>query len=202
MSHNLSAVRRFTWILCAAAVLSLLSPTVFAQTTISTGSIQGTITDPSGAVVGGAKISIRNKGTGRGPDVVTNSSGVYASGALTPGDYTVRVEAKGFRTVEVPVVVQVSTTSAVNATLAVGESSQIVEVQGTQVAVNTEQGIVQGVLTAEQIDNLPANGRNFLDWLSSSPVCRFKRAARSIPLRMAILRFRFKGVSAVLRGLR
>jgi len=194
MSHNLSAVRRFTWILCAAAVLSLLSPTVFAQTTISTGSIQGTITDPSGAVVGGAKISIRNKGTGRGPDVVTNSSGVYASGALTPGDYTVRVEAKGFRTVEVPVVVQVSTTSAVNATLAVGESSQIVEVQGTQVAVNTEQGIVQGVLTAEQIDNLPANGRNFLDLAQLEPGVQIQEGSTFDPTK--------NGVSAVLRGLR
>jgi hypothetical protein len=193
MSHNLSAVRRFTWILCAAAVLSLLSPTVFAQTTISTGSIQGTITDPSGAVVGGAKISIRNRGTGRGPDVVTNLSGVYASGALTPGDYTVRVEAKGFRTVEVPVVVQVSTTSAVNATLAVGESSQIVEVQGTQVAVNTEQGIVQGVLTAEQIDNLPANGRNFLDLAQLEPGVQIQEGSTFDPTKNGYSSISFQG---------
>ena len=83
---------------CVAPVcllcVALCSVMVFAQTTISTGSIQGSITDPSGAVVSDAKISIINKGTGRVINAKSTSAGAYASGALTPGDYTLRVEAQ------------------------------------------------------------------------------------------------------------
>ncbi|HEY4661170.1 MAG TPA: carboxypeptidase regulatory-like domain-containing protein [Terriglobales bacterium] len=140
-----------------------------AQTTISTGSIQGTITDQSGAVVSGAKVAITNKGTGLTLSVTTTSSGTYASGALNPGEYRVRVEAKGFKTSEAPVTVQVNVTSSANLKLAVGQESEVVEVQGSEVAVNTEQATVQGVLTAQQIENLPINGRNFLDLAQLEP---------------------------------
>src|SRR5256714_8515880 len=146
-----------------------LSPTVSAQTTISTGSIQGTITDQSGAVLSGAKVAITNKGTGQTFSVTTTSSGTYASGALNPGEYRVRVEAKGFKTSETPVTVQVNVTSSANLKLAVGQESEVVEVQGSDVSVNTEQATVQGVLTAQQIENLPINGRNFLDLAQLEP---------------------------------
>jgi len=145
------------------------SATMLAQTTISTGSIQGTVTDPSGAVMPGAKVSIRNNATNQVIETMTTSSGNYASGALIPGQYTVRIEVKGFRTVELTVVVQVNTTSSASAKLSVGESTQIVEVQGSALAVNTEQATVQGVLTSQQIENLPINGRNFLDLAQLEP---------------------------------
>src|ERR1700691_4124670 len=153
------------------ALLSLVicSAALLAQTTISTGSIQGTITDPSGAVVGGAKISISNKATGRVINTTSTSAGAYTSGALTPGDYTLRVEAPGFKTSQIPVTVEVGVTAPGNVKLQVGESSQIVQVQGAQVEVNTQQATVQGVLTAQQIENLPINGRNFLDLAQLEP---------------------------------
>ena len=150
-------------------ILLGLSGAIFAQTTISTGSIQGTVTDPSGAVVPGARISILNKGTNKVTETTTNSAGTFASGALIPGQYTVRIEAKGFRSVELPVVVEVSTTVAANAKLTVGESAQVIEVQGSALSVNTEQATVQGVLTSQQIENLPINGRNFLDLAQLEP---------------------------------
>jgi len=140
-----------------------------AQTTISTGSIQGVITDPSGAVIGGAKISISNKATGRVINVRSTSAGTYASGALTPGDYTLRVEASGFSTSEISIIVQVGVTAPGNVKLQLGQTSQVVEVQGTEVSVNTEQATVQGVLTTQQIENLPINGRNFLDLAQLEP---------------------------------
>src|SRR6202041_920881 len=140
-----------------------------AQTTISTGSIVGTVTDPQGAVISGARVTITNKGTQQTITTNTTSAGTYASGALIPGDYVVRIEAQGFTSVDLPVVVQVNTTSSGNLQLAVGQSSQIVEVQGNEVAVNTEQATVQGVLTSEQIENLPINGRNFLDLAQLEP---------------------------------
>ena len=66
-----------------------------AQTTIATGSIQGTVTDSSGAVVEDASVVITNKATGQAISRATSGGGVYSSGALTPGSYDVRVEAKG-----------------------------------------------------------------------------------------------------------
>jgi hypothetical protein len=152
-----------------AAFVLLMTSLPFAQTTISTGSIVGTVTDPSGAVVSGAKVEITNKGTGQSQSFTTSSAGTYASGALTPGDYSVRIEASGFKTTQMPVVVQVSTTATANAKLTLGESAQIIDVQASDVGVNTEQATVQGVLTAQQIENLPINGRNFLDLAQLEP---------------------------------
>ena len=169
MSDNLSTIRRFSWIVYAAVILSLLLPSAFAQTTISTGSIQGTITDQSGALVNGAKVIITNKAAGQTITLTTSSSGTYTSGSLLPGNYVVRVEAKGFQTSELPVTVQVGTTSPGNLRLTVGKESQVVEVSAAEVRVNTEQAAVQGVITAQQIDQLPINGRNFLDAAQLEP---------------------------------
>lgn len=156
--------------LCIIAVIVLLaSALALGQTTISTGSIVGTITDASGAVVSGAKVTITDKATGQAVATSTSSSGTYTSGALTPGDYVVRVEAQGFNTAEIKVVVQVNTTATASAKLAVGQTSQVIEVQANEVAVNTEQATVQGVLTTDQIENLPINGRNFLDLAQLEP---------------------------------
>ena len=146
-----------------------IAPTLFAQTTISTGSIVGTVTDPSGAVVRDAKVTVANKATGQVISTSSTSAGTYASGALAPGEYKVRVEGQGFKTAEVSVTVQVNTTSSGNVKLEVGQGTQVVQVQGTEVAVNTEQATVQGVLTSDQIENLPINGRNFLDLAQLEP---------------------------------
>jgi len=151
------------------AVILLCSAALIAQTTVSTGSIQGTVTDPSGAVVSGAKITISNKSTGRLINVTSTSAGAYTSGALTPGDYTVQVEAPGFKTTELPLTVLVGVTTAGNVKLQVGQATQVVQVQATEIAVNTEQATVQGVLNAQQIENLPINGRNFLDLAQLEP---------------------------------
>ncbi len=173
MLLNLNSRRRiatgFSLAIFAVVVILAFTAAATAQTTISTGSIQGTITDPSGAVVNGAQITITNKATGQVINTSTSSSGTYASGALIPADYVVRVEAKGFSTTELPVSVQVGVTAPGNVKLQVGEASQVVEVQGSQIRVNTEQATVQGVLTAQQIDQLPINGRNFLDLAQLEP---------------------------------
>ena len=160
---------RVNCVMLTLAVMAVFCAALFAQTTISTGSIQGIVTDPSGAVVPGAKVTITNKATGQVIPATTSSAGVYTSGALTPGDYTVRVEAPGFQNVSQSVTVRVNTTSNGNARLTVGESSQTVEVQASQIGVNTEQATVQGVLTSQQIENLPINGRNFLDLAQLEP---------------------------------
>ena len=160
---------RFSGWLLAFAGLLLFSFPLLAQTTVSTGSIVGTVTDPSGAVVSGATVSVVNVATGQTISTKTNSSGAYTSGAVVPGNYKVQIGAKGFSSVSVPVTVQVGNTSTANAKLQVGQESQVVEVQASEVQVNTEQPTVQGVLNAQQIENLPVNGRNFLDLAQLEP---------------------------------
>jgi hypothetical protein len=140
-----------------------------AQSTIATGSIQGTVTDQNGAVVPGAAVTITSKATGQASKLTSNGSGGFASGALIPGEYEVRIEAKGFQTQVINTPVQVGNIASASARLTIGQSNQVVEVTGAAVTVNTEQSTVQGVLTTEQIENLPINGRNFLDLAQLEP---------------------------------
>ena len=151
------------------AMFFFTSQMAWSQTTISQGSIQGTVTDPTGLVVPGATVTITNQATGQVFNVTTTSAGAYNSGGLLPGSYVVRIESTGFKTATFPVTVQVATTSSGNMKLELGQSSQVVEVQSSTVAVNTEQATVQGVITADQIDKLPINGRNFLDVAQLEP---------------------------------
>src|SRR5215472_19245032 len=163
-----SLARRFS---AAGLVIGFLlcSTLLLAQTTVGTGSIVGTVTDQSGAVVGGAKVAIINVATAQAIELTSNNSGYFSSGALSPGNYKVTVSSKGFSTLATNTSVQVGNTSTVNARLALGQESQTIEMQATQVQVNTEQAEVQGVLNSAQIENLPVNGRNFLDLAQLEP---------------------------------
>jgi hypothetical protein len=135
------------------AILVTFGLATFSQTTISTGSILGTVSDPSGAAVAHATVTIVNESTGQKIALTSNPEGIYNSGGLIPGDYTVRVEAPGFSTSRLNVTVEVGRTSNGNLTLQLGQASQVVEVTGTPAAINPDQATVQGVLTAEQIDS-------------------------------------------------
>jgi hypothetical protein len=169
MVHGRNAARAcplvFTLIL---GLLSLTAPSL-AQTTVGTGSIVGTVSDPSGAVVRGADVTIKNVATGQITEVATSSSGSFNSGALIPADYKCNVSAKGFTSAETLVTVLVGNTSSVNVKLQIGSEKEIIEVQGSALRVNTEQPTVQGVLNEQQIENLPVNGRNFLDLAQLEP---------------------------------
>jgi hypothetical protein len=154
---------------CATLALLSVSGLLSPQTTVGTGSIVGVVTDPSSAVVSGANISITNHATGQVIRLTTNSSGAFNSGALVPGDYKTLISAKGFNAVETKTTVLVGNTSTVNVNLRVGPGKEIIEVQDASLQVNTEQAAVQGVLSEEQIENLPVNGRNFLDLAQLEP---------------------------------
>src|SRR5262245_39187151 len=104
-----------------AVVLLLLSAAGLAQSTVSTGSIVGTVSDPSGAVVSGAKVTGMNTATAQTIELTSNSAGAFNSGALSPGNYKVTVSAKGFNTVSTVTSVQVGNTSTVNAKMQLGQ---------------------------------------------------------------------------------
>jgi hypothetical protein len=175
------------------AVLGLIGPGLLSQTTVSTGSIVGTVTDPQGAVVPNAKVTITDKTTAHAITVETTSAGTYASGALVPSQYVVRVEAQGFKTVEETVVAQVGVTSSANFKLQLGQAGQVVEVQATELQVNTEQATVQGVLSPEQIENLPINGRNFLDLAQLEPGVQIQDGGNFDPTKKGFSSISFGG---------
>ncbi len=184
---------RFLSIAALATLFLLLPSTLFAQSTISTGNINGLVTDPTGAAVPGAKVTITRTDTGVSTDVTANSSGFYNSGSITPGNYTIRVMAKGFAAAETKVLVQIGNNSAVNFKLQVGAESTTVNVEAAAVGVNTEQTSVQGVLTATQIENLPVNGRNFLDLAQLEPGVQIQDGTNFDPTKIGYQSISFGG---------
>lgn len=148
-----------------------------AQATLATGGIVGVVSDPSGAIIVGARINITNLATGQLVEVTTNSGGSFQSGALIPGDYKAVVSANSFGSVKADVSVLVGNLSTLNVKLQPGQGKEVIEVQGSETKVNTQQPTVQGVLNADQVANLPVNGRNFLDLAQLEPGVQIQDAA-------------------------
>ncbi|MGH9454682.1 MAG: carboxypeptidase regulatory-like domain-containing protein, partial [Terriglobia bacterium] len=126
-------------------------------------SIVGTVTDTSGSVIPGARITVENPGKGFTRSLVTNSAGAYVAAAVPIGQYVVSAEAPGFRKlVHSGIVLQVDATLRVNLQLEVGRVTQEVSVQGNALHVQTETAETSTVITGRQIENLNLNGRNFV----------------------------------------
>ena len=177
----------------ALSLAVFVSSDLFAQTTVQSGSIVGTVTDPSGAAVPNAKVVITNTGTGQATTQATNGSGFYNSGSLVPGNYKLEVSAKGFNTTNETLTVQVSNTANGDVHLQVGQESTIVDVTASSVQVNTQQATVQGVLTASQIENLPVNGRNFLDLAQLEPGVQIQDGQNFDPTKVGYSSISFGG---------
>ncbi len=195
MMSNFNSPRRFAARFCALLVITFLLTSMLmqAQSTVGTGSIQGTVTDQTGAVLSGVKITITNKATGATLHLTTSSAGAYTTGPMQPGDYVVRVENLGFKTSEQTFVVQVGQTANGNMQLQLGQASQVVEVQGSAVTVNTEQATVQGTIGLEQIENLPVNGRNFLDLAQLEPGVQIQEGSTFDPTKNGFSSISFQG---------
>jgi outer membrane receptor protein involved in Fe transport len=138
-------------------VLFLSATLTFGQT--DTGQITGTITDATGAVVAGAKVSVKSASTGLTHEVTSNSSGLYTVSSLRPDTYTVTVQAPGFQTFVEHVTVLVGSKVEVSTQLTVGKAVETVEVMGTSQAntVNTETQTLSETLTEQQINELPTS---------------------------------------------
>ncbi|MGH9745357.1 MAG: carboxypeptidase regulatory-like domain-containing protein [Candidatus Acidiferrales bacterium] len=186
--------KRFTAFTFALLAILLLSyQPAHAQATNAAGSIEGTVSDAQGAVVPNAKVTVSRTDTGQLINLVSTSSGTFSTGPLVPGNYSVRVEASNFKTSQTSVVVQVGQITTANARLELGTSSTIVEVTGSAVSVNTEQAQVAGTLTTQQIENLPVNGRNFLDLAQLEPGVQIQDGGNFDPTKIGFSSISFGG---------
>jgi hypothetical protein len=169
------------------------APGARAQVGLSTGGIEGTILDPNGSSVSAATVSILSKGTGAKISATVSSSGDYNSGPLVPGEYVVRVDAAGFKAVEETFTVQVGNITPGTIRLEIGSGNTVVTVEGSAVSVNPDQVTIQGVVTSDQIENLPINGRNFLDLAQLEPGVQIQDGGNFDPTKKGFSSISFGG---------
>ncbi len=144
------------------AITLLTSSLLVAQ--IDTGSIVGVIKDPTGAAVKGATVTLRNTATGVARTATTNDDGSYLFPALIPGAYSVEVSAAGFQPeIRTNIEIDVQSRPAIDFTLKVGQSKEVVEVTSVSPILQTETADLGGVVQREQINDLPLNGRRYSD---------------------------------------
>jgi hypothetical protein len=158
-------------ITCLSLLLFLFSAASQAQ--VLYGSLTGTVTDASGAVLGGAEVTALEGQTGVRQVVTTDSSGNYRFATLLPGTYKVSVSASGFATQETPGVrINVNEIARVNAALQVASATQTVVVTGEAPILQTDKSDVHTDLTSQQVQDLPtmgSQGRNFQSLLRTVP---------------------------------
>jgi hypothetical protein len=127
-----------------------------------TSTIQGSVTDPSGASVSGATVTVHNVATGEDRSATTGGTGTYAITNLAPGSYDVNVKQANFKEfVTKGVQLFVSNTTTLNAALQVGSVNEQVTVEANAIQVDTSTGTVGNVVEGNQVRELPLNGRSF-----------------------------------------
>ena len=152
----------------AVAVFSTIlavSGLVWAQT--ATTSLRGTVTDPSGAAIANAKVTLSRTERGFERTTVTGASGGYEFVQLQPGTYQLRVEMAGFRKYDqTGIALLVDTPATLNAKLSVGAATEIVEVTGQAATINTTDASLGNAFDQRQVTELPMEGRNVPDLLT------------------------------------
>jgi len=155
-------------LLLATLVLALFPAPSSAQSTA--GRILGTLTDQSGAAVAGATVVVTDVERGTARTLTTDPSGAYVAADLQPGTYKIRVEAKGFKTVERPSVpIEVATDVRADFTLTPGQVNETVTISEEVPLVNTTSATLGGTLSNKEINDLPLNGRNYQNLLQLRP---------------------------------
>lgn len=146
-------------------VFGLLAGKLFAQAG-ATGTILGTVTDSSGAIVSNAKVTVTNTATNVDVRQVTSSSGDYNAPALNPGTYKVTVEAAGFqKSVTSGLTLTVDQKVRVDVALKPGAVSETLEVTAQAVTLDTDSAALSQLVSQQQVEQLPLDGRNFVQLL-------------------------------------
>src|SRR6266853_2497369 len=152
----------------ACAVLSLFAAMVFAQTV--TGTISGTVRDSSGLALPAAQVEVLNQDTGLARTVESDAAGRYSALLLPLGSYKVTAKLQGFQAeARDGIVLTVGREAVVDLTMSVGAITQTVEVHGEAALINTTSSTIQGLVSGEQIRELPLNGRSYNDLALLNP---------------------------------
>jgi hypothetical protein len=152
----------------ATALFLLVSLSLSAQ--LNLGRIFGAVTDQSGGAIVAATVTIIDTARGISRPLTTDAAGEYSAPSLTPGTYTIRVEAKGFATLNrTDIAVGVGQDVRADLTLQPGEQAQTVTVSGEAPQVNTSNATLGGTLENQTINDLPLNGRDYLYMLNFRP---------------------------------
>jgi hypothetical protein len=134
-----------------------------------TGTIAGVVADPTGTPIAGSRLRVTNRDSGLTRTLTTSADGDYSAAALPPGVYQVRAEADGFGGLERAAIVETGVTTTLNMTLQVNELSEQVTVDTAAPLIQYEHHQVGGLISRKQIEDLPLNGRNFLELAKLEP---------------------------------
>src|SRR5581483_8346307 len=150
--------------------LCVLTFSLFAAAQVQNGEFTGVVTDPSGAAIRDAKVTVTNVDTNYTITTTTNQSGSYTARSLPIGMYRISVEAPGFRnSVNANVPANAGVVSHIDFKMELGQASQTVEVTGEAPAIQTDDSRLSTTISSTQISNLPLNGRNVYDLMQQAP---------------------------------
>src|SRR5450755_1781059 len=154
--------------ICLISLVVMLCA-IAAVAQVQNGQLSGTVTDPSGAAVANAKVTVTNQATNLSVTVMTTANGTYTANQLPIGSYNISIEAAGFKTFsDLNVSLNAGSIAHVDAKMTLGQTREVVEVTGQEVAVNTEDSKLATTVSSAQIANLPLNGRNVFDLMQMS----------------------------------
>ncbi len=160
--------RRFWTLVVSLSLVFLSCPFVQGQSTY--GSIAGSVTDPSGAAIPDAQVTLTNLGTAEKRTQPTGADGLYSFVNLLPGNYRIEVEKQGFKRItREPVVVQVQQSTKIDVALQVGQVSETVEVIAETPLLQSETSSLGQVVEQRKANELPLNGRNIYNLITLSP---------------------------------
>ena len=132
---------------------------------LGSAALSGDVTDPAGAAVAGAEVTATSKATAVARSAATNGTGRFVLNQLAPGDYDVRIASKGFGPTVTQVRLEVGQQQTLKIKLRLEAAQTTVDISAVDAGpqVNTTSSLVDGVISSEQIDSLPLNGRNFME---------------------------------------
>jgi hypothetical protein len=172
---------KFGEVFFAILVVCLLV-TISGQAQTGTTSLRGTVTDSTGASVGGAKVSLDSQGQALHREMQTTTTGEYEFVALPPGTYALTIEKAGFRKHEQKnLQLLVNVPATMNAALEVGAASQTIEVSAQAVTLNTTDASIGNAFGEAEVKSLPLEGRNVTELLSLQPGVAFTNNRDDIP---------------------
>ncbi len=160
--------RSLLGLMAVATMTLLLSSLVWAQST-TTGAVSGRVTDPSGAVIPGAKVTLTDNATGATRTTVSDSSGIYDFAYVKPGSYTVKARAKGFQLASLATAVSVGAVGTVNFALQLAAETERLSVTAEAPVVQTGNANVSQTVTPLQVTEVPNPGNDLTALVQAEP---------------------------------